>query len=334
MYSTKDGYNIKSILEEIDQEFVFTSVLDIKIPKYDSELVHNPLREDKNPTVTFKWIDSANGKKLIMRDWSWANHLDIFDLVQKCIGGVNSVSDAIVYLRQVYIDGISQAQKASIQKARRTIQVKGKKTFNFKSRKFDDEDLAFWEANRIDLPKLQKFNIFGLDKLYIDGSLRYSFNGSNHAYLYKFNRNQDCICYFPKQDRKEGDFPRFRCSSANDIIQGWEQLPATGSHIVITKSLKDVAAAYPDFTAIAPAGENIYISDEKLELLKKRFTYHYVTMDRDRAGYRAALYYRSKGFTPLMFDKDMKKDFTDNYKEMGELEIIDLIEYVKTKYAF
>ena len=113
------------------------------------------------------------------------------------------------------------------------------------------------------------------------------------------------------------------------MIQGYRQLPKQGDLLVITKSMKDVMCLYDlGITAIAPNSETLFISEEELENLSKRFKVISVLYDQDKAG-KANMAKIRKIYPDLFYfviPKNLNaKDISDFYKKYGRDRTLELI---------
>ena len=61
-----------------------------------------------------------------------------------------------------------------------------------------------------------------------------------------------------------------------------------GDYLVITKSLKDVMCLYEfGIPAIAPCSENLFLTENQYEKIKRKFKRIYVLYDNDKPGMSA-----------------------------------------------
>jgi len=105
-------------------------------------------------------------------------------------------------------------------------------------------------------------------------------------------------------------------------------LPKTGEFVVITKSMKDTMLLYElGVPACAPNSETVFLSDDRLSQLQKRFDRIVVFYDNDEAGIKAMN--KIKKLHPelffVMLPRYKSKDISDFYKKYGLIKTIDLI---------
>lgn len=103
-------------------------------------------------------------------------------------------------------------------------------------------------------------------------------------------------------------------------IMGLDQLKYETDNLLITKSLKDVAAFYelniPNWEAVSAESENAILPKEFIDLMKTKYKRIVTLMDDDKAGYEAMDQYKN------LHDLDgiklnMKKDTSDSMEEYG-----------------
>jgi hypothetical protein len=113
-------------------------------------------------------------------------------------------------------------------------------------------------------------------------------------------------------------------------IQGFEQLPKDGKLLIITKSMKDVMCLNSlGISAIAPNSENLFISDNVLEILKQRFKYIVVLYDNDLPGIHNMNKIRRQ-HPELVYTwiprKYEAKDISDFYKKWKRYKTLEFIK--------
>ena len=105
---------------------------------------------------------------------------------------------------------------------------------------------------------------------------------------------------------------KWRSNCPEDIIQGWNQLNATGDLVIITKSLKDVMVLDTlDFNAIAPQAESNNISPNLVRQLRERYKHVLLLYDNDEPGMKAADKLSLEHDLPMFFMPEGSKDASD-----------------------
>ena len=191
---------------------------------------------------------------------------------------------------------------------------------------FTEKELKWWNSYGISIYTLQKFKVFSIKSVFLNGNYFMSSSDSSPIYGYYGGTNSDgdelWRLYMPTKRNY-----RFLSNWSSTMIQGAKQLPKNGEDIVITKSLKDVMALYEfGIIAIAPNSENLFLTEAQYEKLQRRFTNIYLLYDRDLPGVKSANRIRKKfkGLSVLLMPK--VKDFTDYVKKYGTLRTFKLIE--------
>jgi hypothetical protein len=148
---------------------------------------------------------------------------------------------------------------------------------------FSPAELKWWNSYGITPEILKKFNIFSCKTVFLNGSIFAQSAQHSPIYGYYFGKKENIEqwrIYFPRRQ----EF-RFLGNCSTKILQGYKQLPKEGNLLVITKSMKDVAALYAyGISAIAPNSETQFTSDEVLAKLKERFKNIVVVYDNDLPG--------------------------------------------------
>lgn len=319
------------VLSRISEEDIFHKYMGI-YPNTEEFFV-NPLRTDSHADCSF-YRDNTSRRALKFKDFAWGVNWDCFNVVMYVNKDVTNFYDALrrvardfnLYGEDINKDVIEGfEEKIALSKRNTDIRVRRRDWYDF--------DLKWWAENCTDnIKALNFFNVAPLDAAWIGDRQIYFYNKKDPGYVFWFGEH-DYKLYFPL--RKEGKFLNNRTS----LLQGYDQLPASGDHCIITKSYKDVISMRTfSLVSVAPMSESVLILPEQFEDLNNRFFNIYSLMDRDRAGMRMSqLLRKTYGIEPLLFPSDNKifrnrtepKDFTDHRREYGLNYILELIEEVK-----
>lgn len=193
-------------------------------------------------------------------------------------------------------------------------------------KKFSKKELEWWEGFGISLRTLEKFKVYSIQSVFLNGV--YFTTSSESCPIYGYyggkNSNGDELwrLYMPTKKNY-----RFLTNWNSTMIQGSKQMPKSGEFIVITKSLKDVMSLYEfGIPAIAPNSENLFLTESQYERIHERFPEIYLLYDRDLPGVRAANKIR-KEFPDIKVVLIPKvKDFSDYVKKYGLLKTFNLVE--------
>ncbi len=271
------------ILSKISEESIFHFYLGIDPNK--KKLFRSIIRDDKNPTCSI--FRNPKGV-LIYKDFATGDYLNCWNLVQKIFNcnyfealriianDFNLVKDRNITKNKGKIDlNIKRVEDKEFSKIQVTIQD------------FTDLELKWWGKYGITPDILKHFNIYSCKHIFLNGNLFAT--SQQHCPIFgyyggKIQENKQKFelwrCYFPRRKSY-----RFLTNWPSKKIQGYNQLAKSGDLLVITKSLKDVAALYAyNISAIAPCSENLFISDKMLEDLKKKFKRIIVFYDCDIPG--------------------------------------------------
>lgn len=320
---------IFNIPPEINKEFILSQISEEEIFSYYGVPVvdcmfRSILRPDNNPTCSF--YRSPRNFKLYLRDWNGDFWGDCFDLVMR-LYGVSFYKALRIIAKDFGIIKANTNEKRIPAPVNVDIKVKEVADIKVSRRSWNKYDADYWKQFGIKKKSLEHFKVAPVQWVWLNGKIVYGYNNPQEvAYCYHFG-NYNYKIYYPTRSKA-----RFLHNDA-DILQGYEQLPSTGEALVITKSYKDVIKFFEfDILSVAPQSETMLPSDEIINEFKERFNNVFALYDNDRTGIRSLIKYRQKGIVPLLFPKNLPKDFTDFYKEFGEEETKILIQTVKDTF--
>lgn len=193
-------------------------------------------------------------------------------------------------------------------------------------KEFTAKELQWWESFGISKKTLDRFKVFSIKSIFLNGN--YFSSSAENSPIYGYYGGNNSLgdelwrLYMPTKKTY-----RFLSNWHATMIQGAKQISKSGDFIVITKSLKDVMALYEfGIPAIAPNSENLFLTEAQYDKLQHRFKMIYLLYDRDLPGVKAANKIR-KNFPNLkVLLMPNTKDFTDYVKKYGILKTINLIE--------
>lgn len=292
--------NKKNILDKVSQ-------LDIMQRYFPYEVVigkhyKNPFRADSDPGCYFAITSAGN---LVFFDNAQPNKGgNCFDIcmLAKQISFAESLrvinNDFNLGLGGRTEEHLRMRNKINLVTARKF--KKAKNFFKVKTRSFEKQDLEYWGRFGITKETLKKFNVYPVQKAEIRKEYSSSF-----IEIYSFSSTASpCYMY----TIKDGDQTRVRLyrpfesfsrkwstNCTKNQIQGYDQLPAKGDTLIISSSLKDAMVFYEcGYNSIAPSGESIFISSDKVKELKKRFNKIIVIFDADETGIKSSKYFAKK----------------------------------------
>jgi len=305
-YNLSPIFTPKEIFDKIPQIVIMEYYLGI--PVKFNKLFKSPLREDKNPTCGFTYIGKG---VLLFKDFSGHFSGDCIEVV-KFIKNVNYQNALLIIAEDFNLIATNTKTKDTeiydkifeIEKIQKT---KSSAKLNIKIRKPLLIDKNYWKPYGITLEILKKYNVYFVQTLWINGNINYTFNKYDPAYAYRLTNNEYKI-YFPFRKPKNIK-PYFICNTSK--IQGYIQLPASNSLLIITKSMKDIMTLYAHgIYSIAEQAESILPKENIIKELKKRFTKIYTLYDNDKAGIKMA--------DKIQKNYNIQPKFFKNVKDSGE----------------
>lgn len=309
------------ILSRINQETILSYYL--KIPVENKKLFVNPLRNDHKPTASF--YKSKSGI-VYFHDFATNAHYNCFNVVM-CIYNCNYYKSLKIIAKDfglVNSDNI-KTKKVNIVK---DLEEKSNTFIQVEIQQFSEEQLNWWKQFGIDKKQLNKYHVFSIKNVFLNGNLFITSSKTNPAYGYYGGKKNDLEywrIYFPLRKTY-----RFLANWEKDKIQGWKQLPESGKLLIITKSMKDVLCLNGfKIPAIAPCSENLFIKDSILNKLKERYKYIVVFYDNDRAGKFNLIKIRKEHPELKYFfipNKYKAKDISDFYKKYGKIKTWNFIK--------
>lgn len=305
------------------------------------ESIHSPLREDKNPSwAVFK---SRNGG-LMYKDFATNDSGDITKLVSKLHHCSFKESLAIIDRDfKLNLGGESQVTHKvqgfiSTNSIDTVEELPASVNIGIKIQEFKEEDLMYWEQYGINRDCLRKYNVFSISRLFINKNSVASYKRNNPMYAYVFRKDNELTYKIYRPFDK-----KYKWTSNVDksVLQGWDQMPASGDMLIITKSLKDVMVLNQmGYSSISMQSETSTIKEQVVAQLKSRFKYIFILQDFDYAGVCGANKIRKEyGFVPF-FIQSFKtrsnglKDISDYVASKGFKAGTDLIyNLINNAYA-
>lgn len=322
-FSFKPKITKELILSKFSEEQLMEYYLHLPVKK---GLFRSPLRRDKCPTCSFYRNNSGT---LIFKDFATGQHLNVFDIVQEIFKCDYHQSLRIIANDMGIVeDKVLHKNPGKINENSVRIKDKEMSKIQVEIQDFTPLELKWWGKYGITLDILKKFRVYSCKHVFLNGNL--FAKSQQHCPIFgyygsKYQGKELWRCYFPKRTSF-----RFITNWPSKKIQGYDQLPKSGNLLVITKSLKDVMCLYScGIIACAPNSENLFISDNTLEELKKRFKYIVVFYDNDKPGLYNMYKIREKHpeliYTSIPRNYN-SKDISDFYKDHGRKETLNLIK--------
>lgn len=269
-------------------------------------IYNSPFRKDKNPSFGIYY--SKRTKQLLFKDHGTGDCGNVVKFVSLYTGltNYNDILSDIVKKLNITPTTTLDSSKQYIPSTETIIGVV--------RQPFTKVDINYWSQFNISEKTLKKFNVNSIKYYLCNGIVKGIYKENNPMYAYKVYNNFKI--YRPLADK----YTKWRNNLSETDIQGFQQLPAKGDILVITKSLKDVMCLYEmGIPAISPSSESTWIPDSILEQLKKRFKRIFICFDRDVAGVRNLRKISLKtSLKPFLVHKKFNaKDISDAIKLNG-----------------
>ena len=266
----------KYILDKVSQVSIFSKYFNLPIQVIQhcidsGELILSPIREDRRPTVGFRY---DNKGKLKMRDFAGYFFGDCFDAVGYILSIINkekiSVNDKNGFLKILRhitftfkdifygdeIDStITQQIKDAIDTSRNT-----KTIIDLVVRNWNEYDEIYWKEIGVNLQHLNLNFVYPIEQYYINKNInpepKYYYKVSDPCYAYFLGKDRNGInnikLYFPNRDKHSASKFITNCNH----LEGIYNLDRNDyNYIVITKSSKDRLSIGCTIQSIFPYGE-------------------------------------------------------------------------------
>jgi len=205
---------------------------------------------------------------------------------------------------------------------------------------FSERELKWWSSFGISIGTLNKFKIFSIKSVFLNGNYYSSSSTTSPIYGYYGGTNSEgnelWRLYMPTKRKY-----RFLSNWSSTTLQGSRQLPKEGSHCILIKSMKDLMLLYEfGFISSATTSENVLISELQYKKISTKFKNNImVFFDNDLAGVRGAKKYKKEYNIRCIFIKrKYAKDISDLYKKVSNTvfwrivdELTEIIENNKVK---
>ena len=351
----------KYILDKVSQVNIFSKYFNLPIQIIQhcidsGELILSPIREDRRPTVGFRY---DNKGKLKMRDFAgyfWGDCFDavgyILSIINKEKISVNDKNGFLKILRHItftfkdifYGDEIdstlTQQIKDAIDVSRNT-----KTIIDLVVRNWNEYDEIYWKEIGVNLQHLNLNFVYPIEQYYINKNInpepKYYYKVSDPCYAYFLGKDRNNVnnikLYFPNRDKHSASKFITNCNH----LEGIYNLDRNDyNYIVITKSSKDRLSIGCTIQSIFPYGQipNIKIGviniphetyklrNNEYDWLKSKLTIDgkiVSLMDNDKVGMLEANWLRRVyNIIPIFIPKTSGcKDFAE-YRAKNSITII------------
>lgn len=270
--------------------------------KYESPFPH---RRDPNPSFMFKNVGTFNDPKILWNDFG------LTDIKYK--DGIGFVMEfyqisRLEAVRKIWKDMVMNP-KITLVKPR--VKQPIKLPYEYTIQDIQDFEMKYWSRLWFTKEFLKFFNVHSMRSMRRLGKKLWATTKDNPTFIYLFSKSKAFKAYRPLDPRKD----KFRGQNNGDILEGYNQLPRTGQHLIITSSLKDTMTLRKlGYLAVNPTSENSKRGLYKLiRELNYRFNNNiYILFDNDRPGINAAKSLaRDTGWKVIMLPTWSTKDPSD-----------------------
>lgn len=202
-------------------------------------------------------------------------------------------------------------------------------------REFTKKELLWWQAFGILRATLDKFKVFAIKSVFLNGNYFDSSTESSPIYGYYGGTdtfgNELWRLYMPTKRKY-----RFLSNWSSNRLQGARQLPKQGTHCILIKSMKDAMLLYEfGIISCATTSENVLVTEIQYSKISSKFENNIlVFFDNDLAGVRGAKKYKKKYHTRCIFIKrKYAKDISDLYKKVSSNVFWGIIDELNTIIA-
>lgn len=327
MFELETNITKEFILSKISQEQIFEHYgISVKKGLFCSPSI---IRVDKQPTCSFY---KNNKGDLIYKDFAGPS-FNVFSLVM-FLFNCSYYKALKIIANDFNLVSFPKIEKniAKIEYTGTIIKETEKSKITVEIKDFTEKELEWWNSFGISLKTLEKFKVYSIKSIFLNGNYFDSSTEKTPVYGYfgGFDSNSDELwrLYFPTKRKF-----RFLSNWSSTQWQGSKQLPKDGDHCIISKALKDVMCLYEfGFIATAPTSENIIITEAKYNKLKDKFKTIIVFFDNDLAGVRSAKKYK-KAFPEIrcvFIKRSFAKDISDMYKKVSTSVFWKVVEELNT----
>ena len=273
----------ETLLKFTSEEQIFEHYLGCPIEIGDKKF-HSPLRNDKNPTCSFKILASG---RIWFKDWSGHFSGDCFNLVEAYY--TCDFKTALLYIDRdlnlnVFDETSTEARadrRQETQKIERTSKERAK--IDVKFQPYTQKDLDYWKSQGVVPYYLNEYNVFVAKFIRINGYTIWEYEENNPIYVY-LEADGTVKGYRPLEKDK---LKKWISNTFPTTIFGLDKLPDKGGLLIITKSKKDIMALrLMGYWSCSPQAEENKFPEVVMENLKSRFKTIIFFYDNDEAGLR------------------------------------------------
>lgn len=307
MISTK---NIITSINDIPQEWIFETYIPGLEKLCGQEItMRSPLTSEKNNSFTLFF---EKNQRYFFKCFSSSLGGDGFDFV-KAYCKLATKADAITKVKKDYSDFLKNNKVSVIGE----YEVHNKfKVTDFQLRKWNSYDKTYWTKYHIGSKTLDFLNVSPMDHFIMSKEEKAGIKTIRitRPLLYGYFDKTGDLCRVYQPGVKEA-----KCIKVKSFVQGDDQLKYNSENLLITKSMKDIAAFYelqiPNWECIAPESENALLNKKYVEGKKKQYKKIVVLFDNDKAGHDASNEYVKQYEIPNVEFNMGQKDLSDTMEK-------------------
>lgn len=321
---------LRDTILSLQQEKIYSIYFGISITDINWSTInnwnklHNPFREDKDPSLSFKWY----GNKLIVRDWGDSTYSgDIFKVVGFILNMNCFHNEQFVEIcRRIYNDYHNYKDKSTNEL---TVLMKEKdiKKIDYKPRTLVARDYDYFSSFGINKYSVDKF-VIAVSRYSVNDRLTgYRNSQKDPCYHYTINTYFTKL-YFPNRHKKSA-YPKFVTNNRLQIDDITDIRLC--NDIILVKSIKDKMLLLQfletkeinyenDIRIHTVSTEAGLIKKDLIDILKTNCKYKiYSLFDGDSTGIKSMQILKTEyNIEPIYFSTNPNaKDPTDFYREFG-----------------
>lgn len=296
----RDETRLRFYLEDTQIYHYYFGDFDLS-SKYKSPFPH---RRDPNPSFMFKNVGTWSSPKILWNDFGMTDIkykdgigfvMEYFQISRK--NAVRKIWKDIVMNPDVILVKPRILQPLNL-------------PYEYTKEDIQDFELKYWSKLWFSKMFLKFFNVHSMKSMRRVGKKLWWSTEDNPTFIYLFSKRGAFKAYRPLDPRKD----KFRGQNNGDVLEGYDQLPRIGQHLIITSSLKDTMTLRKlGYLAVNPTSENSKRGLYRIiRELNQRFYKIYILFDNDMPGIRAARSLaRETGWEVIMLPTWSTKDPSD-----------------------
>lgn len=321
------------ILDNIDQTFIYSYYL--QVPQEDiqynifhpNEKVRNPLRNDKHPSLSFKYY----GNKLICKDFGDSRFRgDVFEIAGYILNKNCRNSEDFIYICNDIMLNCNRNLQHNLNVANCEQELINKESLqiDIDTRHPNKIDYTYWELFGIRKENLNK-KVFVCDRYRLNGwQTPYRYSGTDPCYAYLVNPNRYKL-YFPYRNKHARKF----ITNNRSPIECLHEIKYI-DYICLIKGYKDKILleqmcedkGINNILFLPAASETVVLPQDIYDILK-RYSLSgkiFTIFDTDAVGIKSAKQLQEQfGTIPIYFTSNYKsKDPSDMVKDYSYKKVL------------